>query len=268
MASGSCATYDVRPRHPKRDIAVVLVHGYCSISRAFYWRGLLRLRRELSAAGWPVFTSRVARTGRVAARAQQLALFLDDLPARRLLLIGHSMGGLDARYVASRLDRRRRIGHVVTVGTPHRGTSVAEWILRDTVWRSRLFRFFDRGALRDLSPEGAARLDVEMPDRPDVTYSSIAGAYPVERLTRVLRRFGEQIALDEGANDGVVSLRSAARWPHTTTVDADHLELIGQTVWTCVGGVPRGHPRSPMRALRRVLDRVLTIENSAPMRVH
>lgn len=40
-------------------------------------------------------------------------------------IVGHSMGGLVATYVLKRLDRKRRIRRVVTLGTPHRGTPLA-----------------------------------------------------------------------------------------------------------------------------------------------
>src|SRR5688500_6244987 len=110
-----------------RELAIVLVHGYFCLSPAVYWQGLRPVRRELLAARHPVLCSRQPRTGTVDFRAQHLARFLDRLPYRNFILVGHSMGGLDARFVASRLDPRERIRHVVTVGTPHRGTAVADW---------------------------------------------------------------------------------------------------------------------------------------------
>lgn len=41
-------------------------------------------------------------------------------------LIGHSMGGLDARVVASRWPER--VASVTTLCTPHRGSPVADWV--------------------------------------------------------------------------------------------------------------------------------------------
>ena len=211
------------------------------------------------AAGYPTVVSRVPRTGDVAARAGRLARSLAKLPHRRLILVGHSMGGLDARYVASRLDPARRISHVVTVGTPHRGTAVAAWALRDQVWLTGLLRLVDGGALRDLSPEGAARLDDAMPDRPDVGYLALAGSYPAQQLAGAFHRFAEQVAGEEGANDGLVSLRSACRWADSITVATHHLELIGHP---CPGGVRSPAPLPPQPAtsvLGTVLDRLLEL---------
>jgi triacylglycerol lipase len=214
-------------RRPTGDVAIVLVHGYLCLSRTYYWHGLLPVRRELTAAGCPVIAGRLPRTGPVAARAHHLARLIARLPYRRLVLVGHSMGGLDARYAASRLDPERRISHVVTVGTPHRGTAIADRAIRDTVWLSRLLRFVDRGALRDLTLEGAHHLDSAMPDRPDVEYVALAGAITMDRLAGTLRRFGEQIGRDDGPNDGLVAVRSALRGRAGIMVTADHLGLIG-----------------------------------------
>lgn len=48
--------------------------------------------------------------------------------ARRVNLVGHSLGGLIARYYVQRLGGHSRVRSVVTVATPHRGTLTA-WLL-------------------------------------------------------------------------------------------------------------------------------------------
>jgi triacylglycerol lipase len=126
----------------------------------------------------PVIRATAPRTGGVAARAERLAACLAAVPQRRLVLVGHSIGGLDARWLASRLDPGRRIARVVTLGTPHRGTVAAEWALRGRGWPAPLLRLLDRGALRDLTRDGARVLDRLMPDRGDVAYRALAGHFP------------------------------------------------------------------------------------------
>lgn len=235
-------------RRPTNEVAIVLVHGYLCLSRTSYWHGLRPLRRDLAAAGWPVIASRLPRTGPVATRAHHLARVVARLPYRRMVLVGHSMGGLDARYAASRLDPDRRISHVVTIGTPHHGTAIADWAMHDTVWLSRLIRFVDRGALHDLTREGARRLDAAMPDRADVGYGALAGVYPAARLTGTIRWFGEQLDRDEGPNDGLVAVHSALRGAAAITVAADHLGLIGH------GPAERDQPRPPGPAPRQMVE--------------
>ncbi len=44
---------------------------------------------------------------------------------RRLAIVGHSEGGLVARYYVKKLGGHRRVTHLVTLGTPHHGTPLA-----------------------------------------------------------------------------------------------------------------------------------------------
>jgi triacylglycerol lipase len=63
-------------------------------------------------------------------RATELAKFVDDTlrttQACKVNLVAHSQGGLDARYLVSTLHYGDRVASVVTVGTPHQGTAVAD----------------------------------------------------------------------------------------------------------------------------------------------
>ena len=146
--------------------------------------------------------------------------------------------------MASRFDRGRQISHVVTLGTPHRGTPLADRALRDRFWLTRLLRFVDRGALSDLTSEGAARLDESVPDR-RVGYVALADACPPEQLTGAFRRLAEHVAEREGPNDGLVSLVSASRWDTQITLRAHHLELIGHPIQYGVSRPRRGTGRPP-----------------------
>ena len=215
-----------RPRDART--AVVLLHGYLCLSPRAYWGAFLPLRSRLAACGMDLVLGRTPRTGNVVTRARRLASHLAALPHEKLILVGHSMGGLDARLVASRLDPERRIRKVVTIGTPHRGSPAAEWVLRRGPWPAALLRAIDRGALRDLTREGASRLERLMPDREDVYYLALGGAFPTARLASPFAEFAERVAEGEpGPNDGLVPLRSALRWQGAMTLEAHHLGLIG-----------------------------------------
>lgn len=232
--------------------AVVLLHGYLCLMPRAYWLGLVQMRRTLAARGIPVVLARAPRTGGVAVRAGVVARQLAELRYSRLVLVGHSMGGLDARYLASRLDRERRIARVVTLGTPHGGTVAAEWALSGRGWPAALLRLLDRGALRDLTRDGAHALDRLMPDRGDVAYRAMAGHFPAAALEGPLAEIAAQVDLEEGGNDGVVALRSATRWHAPVTVAAHHLGLIGHRMSP---GPDRAEPAAdpPPELLMRLL---------------
>jgi pimeloyl-ACP methyl ester carboxylesterase len=52
-------------------------------------------------------------------------------PTAQLVLVGHSMGGLVARYYAECLDRQRLTARVITIGTPYQGAVKALAALAD-----------------------------------------------------------------------------------------------------------------------------------------
>jgi palmitoyl protein thioesterase len=55
----------------------------------------------------------------VAERVEQL---MQSHRRERIDLVGHSEGGLIGRYYVQRLDGAHRVRHLITLGTPHRGT--------------------------------------------------------------------------------------------------------------------------------------------------
>src|SRR5262245_12205620 len=94
---------------PRLRAPIVLVHGLCGCGspRRGPWRALdyfHGVMAALEAAGNRVLAARLSPTGGVARRAAQLKAFLDrHAPGEAVHLIAHSMGGLDSRYMISRL---------------------------------------------------------------------------------------------------------------------------------------------------------------------
>lgn len=200
----------------------VLLHGYLGFSQfgpIHYFRGVAH---ALEQAGVHCLLPAVSPAGTIAERAGMLAyeLFKSDIP--EFFLLGHSMGGLDARYLASFLDPDRRIKRVLTVSTPHHGSPVATWALASPTLFPAFIRYIGRPGLDELTPE--ARLAAPIPDRGDVLYTSYASNRPLAEQSVLLRSLGRLI---HDNNDGLVSVDSA-RWGNFLgTLHADHLELIG-----------------------------------------
>src|SRR5262245_61810981 len=118
---------------PRLRAPIVLVHGLLGFDEvrvgakvlARYFHGI---PEALRAPGNAVHVARLSPTRGVAARAAQLRDFLDRVsPDQPVHLFGHSMGGLDARYMISRLGMAERVLTLTTLGTPHSGSPFADW---------------------------------------------------------------------------------------------------------------------------------------------
>ncbi|WP_228979956.1 triacylglycerol lipase [Streptomyces sp. DH12] len=121
LVTDRCAATPCGPRPP-----VVLLHGLSDNRSAF-----VLLRRALARDG----TRRVVAVNHspltldLRAAAHRLARHVEEVCERtghaRVDLVGHSLGGLVARYYVQRLGGDRRVRTVVTLGTPHSGTAAA-----------------------------------------------------------------------------------------------------------------------------------------------
>ena len=118
----------------------------------------------LRATGNQVHVSRVAPMGPIAHRAGQLVRFIERHTGEEPVhIIAHSMGGLDSRYAISRLGLGDRVLSLTTLGTPHRGTVIADRVLGWTRMPPGLEHWLRRfgadvEALRDLARPAMARI--------------------------------------------------------------------------------------------------------------
>ena len=243
-------------RHP-----LVLMHGAAGTDAFLdvldYWKDL---DEALPASGYHVEIPAVAALDSVADRAVEWSAHLDALEAagvgRRFNLIAHSLGGLDARYLVGGLGEGERIASITTIGTPHRGTVVADLyagavdlslfdgILLDAVAEAMVSLIGLEGdeltaMIVDMSTAAMADFNDEILDDPDVYYRSWAGrscsaldwTCQSETGGEVISSFfaatWSLIWLVEGDNDGLVSLDSAAWGDYRGELPVDHLGEVG-----------------------------------------
>jgi pimeloyl-ACP methyl ester carboxylesterase len=96
------------------------------MNRANFVPLALRLRR---AGLGPIYGFEYWTLGRTAAGARQLGWFVDQVRAAtgaaEVDIVGHSMGGVVARYYLAFGGGDAAIHHLVTLGSPHSGTDVS-----------------------------------------------------------------------------------------------------------------------------------------------
>jgi triacylglycerol lipase len=185
------------------------------------------LRDFLQGRGFRTLYPAVAPTGGVIMRAGQLREQILRWTNEPVNLIAHSMGGLDARQMITHLGMAERVRSLTTVSTPHRGTHLVDWFLKNYRERVPLFLAleaagFDVKGFSDCRPDACREFNAKTPDMPGVAYFSYGGDVAVSRVTPPLRRAWHILSTEEGPNDGMVSVASARWGEYLGTVHADH----------------------------------------------
>jgi triacylglycerol lipase len=209
---------------------VVLVHGIFGFDhigvlgrRQHYFRGVVD---HLARAGVPVYTVRLGALDSVPARALALAEFVRGLPHPRVTVIAHSMGGLDARYAISRLGLHDRVAELITIGTPHQGSPVADLAAcrPALLVRKVAGRLGVRSEAVDwLTTQSLVRFNREVPDAPGVSYCCVVARASTAHLWRnpLLLACHLLVRRSAGENDGMVP-ETSQRWGRVLDVVAAH----------------------------------------------
>ncbi|MBI4369779.1 MAG: hypothetical protein HY547_06085 [Elusimicrobia bacterium] len=246
---------------------IVFAHGFLGIRRAGmveYFNGLeahlKRYHRDR-----PYYFAQVEPAGAIEDRAQELKKqirhFLKRMPKNtppKAAIIGHSMGGLDARYLTSELGGEHSIAAVATVGTPHWGTPLTELIAGMTTWTmsqwGSLFGTRDMAhwnwfasnlaqpfinSLEQTSPRRMEKFNKEHPLNRRVRHLAYAGVITPEQpdfLPPVLSvpyhyTLNYPKSKAGGDNDGFISKKSALGqglgFDRAQTIASDHFSQIG-----------------------------------------
>jgi triacylglycerol lipase len=220
---------------PKLRAPVVLVHGLFGFDKigvagatlVDYFPGIPGL---LTGAGNRVLIPSLTPTGGVEQRARELKEFLLlHSPSEPVHLIAHSMGGLDARFMISCLDMSTHVLTLTTLGTPHRGTSFADWGV------GRLERLvkpilnmigMPYQAFYDLTRANCKTFNEKVLDVPTVRYFSVGGKHDGHFLHPEWLLPFNIVSKQEGENDGIVSLASATYGEQFDLWEGDHLMLV------------------------------------------
>ena len=240
---------------PSPEPIIALLPGFLGFDRLVAWRMFNGVKQHLEKKGWQVCQPVANPVASIKERSEELAEQITRLcdPAAPLHLIGHSMGGLDARYLASPggMGWGDRVRSVTTLATPHRGSPAAERLprfLRGGVqlaslatWRIIPFSneraFFKKlsrwrwDALSDLTPHHLCDIfNQVIVDDPRVRYFSYAAVLDPHTngfLGAVRRIEGKLSGVQSLLHDGVVELESARWGEFIRACPTDHAGIIG-----------------------------------------
>lgn len=212
-----------------------------------YFNGIKPALKKL---GYGVVSPSVPSVGSIDERAAvfykklRKVIIKNKIERKSIAIFAHSLGGLDAR-MALTLNGAWLADYVkclVTIGTPHLGSPVAELLanknfITTPLYRKALFVFGSSvGALKNLTPTFCQHFDATTKNVDGVSYYSIAGLITADAKANYSAFFtalGQQI---NEPNDGVVTLDSAAKanddWTNLETWHVDHAGLVG---WFDIG---------------------------------
>ena len=227
---------------------IVLVHGVLGFSQltvgglkiADYFRLIPdALRKDGHVVPTP---PRLNPTGSIAERAQDLKNYLqnqNETLDKKLHIIAHSMGGLDSRYMISKLGMADRVLSLTTISTPHHGSPLADIVVaRTNPALSEIMEHLgiNTKAAFDLTTGASRQFNENVPDFPGISYFSIAGRFEPSRI------FGKPhgpwglthdlVSETEQSNDAIVSVQSATfaerpeSWTSLDVWEANHFRVI------------------------------------------
>ncbi|WP_165248855.1 esterase/lipase family protein [Paludisphaera soli] len=220
---------------------IILAHGLFGFTRigfgpltlTSYFRGIPQILRD---AGNRVLTTRVHPIASIDFRAQRLGYRIDTyFPDEPVHVIGHSMGGLDARRLLAEPGWSDRILSLTTIATPHMGSTIADFA---KLKAGRIYRLLNvmgidyRGCL-DITRQASRRFRRKYGTLADVPCFSIAGDPDPGDVAWPLRRLHEALAEMEGPNDGLVSVESAMAFGEP--LDPWPLDHLRQMNWLTHG---------------------------------
>ncbi|WP_309497410.1 lipase/acyltransferase domain-containing protein [Sulfurovum sp.] len=153
---------DSQSTHQKQVTNILFAHGF--LSDAETWDHYSEVTANYNSREWIIYRTNVSKTGTIAVRASQLADYINaqNVEENSMLVVGHSMGGLDLRYIISEGNKdqtdtnkyytaAKKIHQFYTIATPHKGSDAAGLVP------------VDDGAVYDLSSEHMTEFNEENP---------------------------------------------------------------------------------------------------------
>jgi triacylglycerol lipase len=207
---------------------VLLIHGVAFRDQTFFIKYWGNIPSALKKDGAKVYTGKQQAYGTIKNNALQLKERVDEIlkitGSDKINIIAHSRGGLEARYMISMLGMENKVASLTTLATPHRGSTMADYIIKHAADKKLLAVVIDFYAkvIGDTSPESLnagielttlkmKEFNKTVKDSGSVYYQSYACAIDNSFFNPLWRSMYNLIAVSEGSNDGLVSVKSA-KW--------------------------------------------------------
>ncbi len=203
------------------------------LDRLHYFKGI---SEHLQQHGFEVYKTGVSFAASVEQRSRELGEqvkeILDKSGQEKVHMIGHSMGGLDARHMIIDEGMAKHVASLTSIGTPHLGTYFADWGLEhggDEAIEA-LRRVIDLEGFLTLTRAERENFNERARHQEatnSVVYQTYTAVQDREQVFGLLRLPWQIIFDEEGENDGLVPARSQA-WTAEIVSDAGEVKAVHQ----------------------------------------
>ncbi len=184
---------------------------------------------------------------------KEIEKFLKENPSyKKVNIIAHSKGGIESRYMITKLNMADRVASLTTLATPHRGSSIADIVMgKIKSDRKIIVKLINMMAklLGDKKPDSydaGLQLTTEymkifnrdVPDMKNVYYQSYAAEIDRNFPNPFWRKLRKVLNKYEGPNDSLVSIKSAVWGDFRGVVKCNgkplvsHADIIGMHIIT------------------------------------
>ena len=243
ITSSDCAT-----KYP-----IVFVHGVAyrdDVPIIKYWSKIPKVIEKNGGKAFlsnqNAFNSHVENALQIRERIVEI---LEITKSEKVNIIAHSKGGIESRYMITKLGMADKVASLTTIATPHRGSSLADTIvaflqkkkLTDKV--QRLANFYAKligdnnpkalKAANDLTVSYMKDFNKSVPNMPQVYYQSYGGVINEKYPVWIVKIQNKLMQEAEGDNDGIVSLHSYKWGNFKGIVKSDenygisHFDIVG-----------------------------------------
>jgi triacylglycerol lipase len=235
-----CTEIKAGDTYCKTRYPVVLVHGLGFRDDARLLKYWGKVPKHLKMKGAKVILARqqayASHRDNALLIKKEIETFLRDNPAyKKVNIIAHSKGGIESRYMITKLDMAKKVASLTTIATPHRGSSIADIVMGKIKSDRQIIVKLVNGIaklLGDTQPDsydaglelttGYMRIfNKDVPDIKSVYYQSYAAKIDRHYPNPLWRKLWKTLKKHEGPNDGLVSKKSAV-WGDFRGVVKDH----------------------------------------------
>lgn len=225
---------------------IVLVHGMVVKDFKLY-RAFRKIRNNLELNSVKVYVTNQDGIGSIETNAQQIKdeiiRILEIEKVDKVNIIAHSKGGVDSRYLISKLNMDKHIASLTTLSTPHHGSKLSSKLMSMPRWCAKFLAFWINlfyKICKDKHPDilklGHQLTDTQMKEfnkevlnSSNVYYQSYSSDLDNKKSFLMFIPHLITKNLENVGTDGIVSVESSiwGEYKGNITNNYDHAQMVG-----------------------------------------